>query len=210
MESIELFLSKGSGDGDGGSGDGDGDSGDGYGSGSGYGYGYGDGSGDGDGDGSGSGYGSGIKSINGQTAYEIDDVQTVIYSIHRNIARGAILNKDLTLSPCYIAKVDYLFAHGKTAREAVADATNKALQAQPIEERINSFVAKFGTGKHPAKDYMDWHGILTGSCKMGRESFAKNNGIVESDLYTIADFVGLTKNAYGGDVVKQIEKLIKQ
>jgi hypothetical protein len=220
METLERFLSVGSGDGYGdgsgygygyGYGDGSGSgSGYGYGDGSGYGYGYGDGSGYGDGYGYGDGDGDdyGIKSINGNTIHDIDNVQTVIYSVHRNIARGAILNKDLTLAPCYVAKVDYCFSHGKTIKEAITDATNKAMQKKPIEERIESFIVQFKIGKHPAKDYMEWHGMLTGSCRMGRESFVKNLGMTETDLLTLSDFIRLTKNAYGSEIIKQIEKQV--
>lgn len=79
--------------------------GDGYGYGSGYGYGggYGYGSGDGSGD------GSGIKSFNGEQIYRIEGVNTLIHSVRGNIAHGAILNGDLTLTPCYIVKQDGFF-----------------------------------------------------------------------------------------------------
>ena len=210
MEAIERFLSvsdgygygdcDGSGDGYG-SGSGDG-SGDGYGSGSGDGYGYGDGSGYG----YGSGSGSGVKSINGKTVYMIDDVQTIIDHIHTNYAKGSILNKDLTQTDCYIAKVDDYFAHSKTLKEAFADAQKKALQNMSVEDRIKMFLQKFlPNKKYPAKDFFEWHGILTGSCKFGRQSFVENNEINMTASYTIAEFIQLTKNAYGGDVIKQIK-----
>ena len=108
MEAIEAFVKVNNSNGDGygdGYGNSDG-SGYGYGDGSGYGYGssygYGDGSGysNGDGDGYGDGYGYGVKSINNDRVYLIDNVQTIIKSVRNNIAKGFILNKDLTLSSC--------------------------------------------------------------------------------------------------------------
>ena len=117
----------GYGDGDGyGSGDGSGSgtsdgSGDGYCFGYGYGYGYGDGYGSGHGDGYGSGHGDGygIKNINGESVYRIDGVNTLVRSVRGNTAHGAIVNSDLTLTPCYIVKQDNVFAHGETLRKAM-------------------------------------------------------------------------------------------
>ena len=51
--------------------------------------------------------------------------QTIIYSVHGNIARGATINSDLTLADCYIAKYEDYFAHGETAKQAMADAQCK-------------------------------------------------------------------------------------
>ena len=74
-------------------------SGSGYDDGSGYGYnsGYGYGFGDGDGDGSGSGSGDGIQIFNNYKIYFIDGIQTIIKSIFKGVAKGFILNSDLSL-----------------------------------------------------------------------------------------------------------------
>lgn len=109
---IKQFLSIGSGYG---SGDG---SGDGSGYGSGDGYGYGSGSGDGDGSGDGYGYGDGIKSINGNSIYVVDNIPTIITNVKGNIAEGFILQSDLSLTPCFIAKENNQFSHGNTLHEA--------------------------------------------------------------------------------------------
>lgn len=74
-----------------------------YGSGDGYGSGY----------GSGYGYGDGIKRFNGETVYRIDGVNTLIRSVRGNTAHGAILNDDLTLTSCYIAKQDVFLRMAK-------------------------------------------------------------------------------------------------
>ena len=163
---IEQFLSvsgsgyssgSGSGDSSGsgsgyGSGSGSGSgygSGYGHGDGYGYGYGYGDGYGDGSGEGSscgfgyGSGDGDGITSINGERVYQIDNVATLIDSVHGNYAKGRILQRDLTTRPCYIARVGNFFAHGDTLREAMSDAQEKYDEHLPLEERIAAFNAEF-------------------------------------------------------------------
>ena len=202
----------GYGDGDGyGSGYGsDDDDGDGYSDGSGYGYGYGSGSGYGDGDGYGYGSGSGsdVKVFNGQKVYSIDDTPTIINAVHGSYAQGFILNKDLTLSPCYIARVGNSFAHGDTLHEAQSDAAAKELENMPLEDRIKRFYQEHsGADKeYPARDLFIWHGILTGSCNMGRRQFCKEHDInLDSDKFTVRQFIELTINAYGSDAIKQLQ-----
>ena len=235
-EKIKAFLPVSSGDGYGygsgdgsgygyGSGDGSGDgygygdgSGDGYGYGSGYGdgsgdgdgSGYGDGSGDGSGygDGSGDGYGDGygIKSFNRKTVYRIDGVNTLIRSVRGNTAHGAILNGDLTLTPCYIVKQDNIFAHGETLREAMEALRDKLFEDMPEDERIDAFLRETDREKtYPTQYFYDWHHRLTGSCDMGRKQFARDYGVdLEHGMMTLTEFLELTKDAYGGDVIRKV------
>lgn len=40
---------------------------------------------------------------------------------------------------------------------------------------------------------------------MGRDNFIKNNKIdILKDKFTVLEFIELTKNQYGGDVIKQL------
>jgi len=169
---------------------------------------YGSGSGSGSGDDYGSGSGSGLKMINNQKVYLIDGVQTIIKSIKGNLASGFIVNSDLTLTPCFIAKGENQFAHGSTAKEAVESLQSKLLKSTPIEKRIEMFKAKFKNDvKYPAIEFYDWHHILTGSCKFGRDSWCKDRGInIDSDTFTVKEFIELTKNSYGSDVINQLKK----
>lgn len=104
--------------------------------GDGLGSGLGSGSQDGSGHGGGTGCGSfnsgvtfgfGIKSFNNQKIYMIDKVTTIIKSVEDNIAKGFILKKDFTLSPCYIMKNGNIFAFGETLFEAHTVMVNKLL-----------------------------------------------------------------------------------
>ena len=213
-EEVQGFLSiQNSGDGSGsGSGYGSGD-GSGYGSGSGFGSGSGYGSGDGSGSGYGSGYsyGSGygdIKALNGNIVDYIDDVPTIITQVRGNIACGYIVKNDLTLDYCFIAKVGNSFAHGKTIKEAVADAEAKEMENMPVEERIKEFIEVFGSldSEHTGKEFYDWHHILTGSCRMGRDEFCKAHDIDLEKKYTVRYFLDITKNSFGSDVIKLIRE----
>lgn len=229
MEEIERFLQvsgccsgDGSGSGNGnGSGYGSGlgagagnDYGYGYGSGfcagngSGYGSGYDSGSGDGSGAGYGNGSGAGITKINGERVYQIDGIPTLIDRVHSNYAKGRILNDDFTFTPTFIAKVGNYFAHGRTLREAMADAQEKYNENRPLSERIAEFKKEFPDFEKPvdAQLLFDWHHILTGSCLQGRKEFCLQHGIdVNRDKYTVSEFIELTEDAYGGDIIKKLK-----
>ena len=195
--------------------DGDGScSGYGYGDGSGSGSSYGDGDGDGDGSCSGYGFvsGNGLKSINKQKIFLIDNTQTIIKSIHNNIARGYIVNNDFTFKKCYIAKGQNKFAHGETIKQALKDLEEKIMEDIDTEEVIGKFRQKFENNKkYKVKEFYDWHHYLTGSCEMGRNSFAKNNNIdIEKGKITVQEFIELTKNSYGGEIIKELAEYYKE
>ena len=201
QEKINKFLSIDTGSG----------SGYGYGSGSGYGDGY--GSGYGDGSGYGYGYGSGIiAKLNGQKVYRIDGTPTIITSVHDNVAKGFILQSDLSLTPCYVVKGNSLFAHGYTLREAMTALTDKMFEDMPEEDRIAEFIKAHPDKDkaYPNQDLFDWHHRLTGSCLPGREAFIKSKGLTLDGETTVTDFIKLTENAYNGTVIKNLEKAYKQ
>lgn len=201
----------------------------GYGSGrgsdGGYGWGFGDGSGrgsgggngdgsdccyrwgygDGNGDGYGWGYGdgNGVKDINGNHVYIVDGIQTIIKSVRSNIAQGFVLQSDLTLKPCYIVKERNKFAHGNTLHDAFSALQEKLYDDSTEEERIEAFRKKFPEydTPYPNRDLFAYHHVLTGSCRMGRESYCKDKGIDLDGTTTIREFIELTKGSYGGDVI---------
>ena len=155
------------------------------------------------------GYGNGdVIALNGNIVDYIDNVPTIIIQVHGNIACGYIVKEDLTLEPCFIAKVGNSFAHGKTLKEAVTDAKAKETKRLPIEERIEKFIEIFGPldSEHTGKEFYDWHHILTGSCRMGRDGFCKSHNIDLAQKYSVRYFLNITKDSYGGDVIKSIKE----
>lgn len=202
MESVKKFVAVSSGNGNGngsgyGSGNGNGD-GSGYGSGFGSGYGSGDGDGYGDGD--------GIASYDGRDVHLIDNVQTIITAVFGGAAKGYILETDLTLTPCYVAKSGNTFAHGNTLKEAIDALHKKLFDDMPEEDRIAEFFkAHSPSVKYPAKDLFVWHNRLTGSCEAGRMSFVRSHDIdLKNDTFTIEEFVSLCKDSYGGETIKKL------
>ena len=189
-EQIKLFLSSGSGSGDG------------------YGSGSGSGDGDGDGDGSGSGDGDGIKTFNGDKVYIIDGIPTIIKHVHGNVAKGYILNDDLTLTETFVAKENGKFAHGETLHDAFDSLQEKLYDDSTEEERLEAFKNHFPdfTKKVSAKELFYWHHVLTGSCKQGRLSFCINKGIdIDKDAYTVHEFIEFTQYSYGGDIIRKLK-----
>lgn len=154
----------------------------------------------------GAGKAKGIDTIDGRDVYLIDGVTTLLTQVHGNCARGDILDADMTLTPCWIAKEGGLFAHGETLHKAQAALREKLLENMPEEERIEAFVEAHTAGRvYPNADFFDWHHHLTGSCEMGRRQFAKDYGIdVEAGSMTPEEFIRLTENNYGGDVIRKL------
>nr|DAH67132.1 MAG TPA: hypothetical protein [Caudoviricetes sp.] len=185
-------------------------SGDSLGGGSGFGIGYGRGFGGGGGYG-GDGFGGSISEVEGERIYQIDGVPTILRHIRGSVAKGAILKADLTRELCYIVKQDGCYAHGKTLGEAMEALREKLFEDMPEEERIVAFVAEHEWGRrYSGRDLYDWHHRLTGSCDMGRKAFAADHGIdVDAVELTVEEFIRLTRDAYGGDVIRRLEEAYK-
>ena len=139
----------------------------------------------------------------------VDEVPTLIDYVHGQYAKGSIVNSDLTLTPCYIARSGDFFAHGETLGDAVRDAEAKALQNEPIEKRIERFKISYPDADSVVDnaELYKWHNTLTGSCAYGRKQFARDHGIdIEAGSMTVREFVELTKDAFGGQVIKQLKE----
>mgnify|MGYP004674095553 CR=1 FL=1 len=193
-----------------GSGDGDG-----FGSGSGSGSGDGSGSGSGDGDGDGFGYsdgsgfaygdGSGLKSLCGEPVYMIDGVPTIITGLRGSVAMGFIVMTDLSKRKTFVVKGGGKFAHGEDLHAAQAALEEKLFDDMPVEEKLEAFREQFTPGEaYTVADFYDWHHRLTGSCTQGRDAFAQDHELSMSDAMTPEEFVDLTKDAFGGRIIRQL------
>lgn len=86
---------------------------------------------------------------------------------------------------------------------------DKLFEDMPQEERIAAFVEAHKWGDpYSTEDFYDWHHRLTGSCEMGRREFAASKGmeISEDVKITVAEFIELTKNSYGGSIIRDVKK----
>ena len=135
----------------------------------------------------------------------IDGVPTIITHLHGNVAKGFIVDSDMSMTTTFVVKVQNLFAHGATLAEAVAALEEKIMENLPVEERLKAFKAKFSPGKtYTVAEFYDWHHRLTGSCTQGRDHFAQEHGLSMDDPMTPEEFIQLTKDAYGGAVIRQL------
>ena len=174
-------------------------------SGSGYGDGYGDGSGDGYGDGDGYGSGYGLKSLCGKPVYMIDGVPTIITGIHGSVAMGFIVMADLSKRKTFVVKGGGKFAHGEDLHAAQAALEEKLFDDMPVEEKLEAFREQFAPGEaYTVADFYDWHHRLTGSCTQGRDAFAQDHELSMSDAMTPEEFIDLTKDAFGGRIIRQL------
>ena len=181
-----------------------------YGYGSGY-YGYGSGSGySGSGSGSvpgyyGDGSGSGIKSACGMAVHMIDGVPTIITQLRGSVAKGFVLRGDMGLEPCYVVKGTGCFAHGRTLHEAREALLAKMFEDMPEEDRLDAFCAEFKPGEaRTVAEFYDWHHRLTGSCTQGRDAFARDHGLSMTGAMTPEEFIRLTCDAYGGEIIRKL------
>lgn len=199
----------GAGDGAGnGAGDGGGDN---YGPSADVGYGPGAGYGFNNGAGFGDGAGDGIKSFNDDKVYLIDDTQTIIKQIRGDVAKGYILQSDLTLTPTVVVKQHNKFAHGETLHQAYEALQEKLFDDSTEAERIEAFIKEFPhlDRDYRAKDLFRWHHILTGSCEQGRLAFCRDREInLDKDYFSVYEFINLTRDSYGGDVIKKLEETL--
>lgn len=188
-----------------------------------WGFGYGRSSGNGYGDGEGGGHGicccygegyfngngTGVTKYNGYDVYNIDYIPTIITNVVGNIAKGYTFKKNVILVPCYIAKVGNFFSHGDTIKHAYEDALAKYQIHKPIDERIDDFLKQYpyldSVATH--EELFRWHNILTGSCRFGRLEFCKEHNLdKEHGTMTVEQFINLTSDTYGGDVIRELKK----
>ena len=128
------------------------------------------------------------------------------------MAKGFIFQEDLSLTPCYVVKGNNLFAHGDNLHDAMSALTDKMFGDMPEEERIAEFIKAHPDihKAYPNRDLFDWHHRLTGSCIAGRNAFVKDKGLTLDGETTVAAFIKLTKNAYGGSTIRNLEEAYKK
>ena len=117
-----------------------------------------------------------------------------------------MVNDDLTLSPCFIARVGDHWAHGETAREALRDAQAKHAEDSSDEERIEAFWKQFNrTDRYTGHQLLAAHRALTLSCEMGCAHFVKSQAIDLDASFAVDEFIDITKDAFATDLMRQLK-----
>lgn len=71
---------------------------------------------------------------------------------------------------------------------------------------FGTLVAQNGR-EYPNRELFAYHHVLTGSCRMERESFCKDKGIYLDSSTTVREFVELTKDSYGGETIRKLPEV---
>lgn len=151
-------------------------------------------------------FGDGLKKYNEHYIFIIDGISTIITNIKGNVAKGFILNQDLTLEKTFIVKGNNMFAHGSTIKEAMQSLQEKIFEDMDIEEKIEEFKKQFSkTDKYKGTLFFEWHHYLTGSCLQGRNNFIKNNNLDVEKEYTVKEFLNIVKGAFGWENLEELE-----
>ncbi len=132
------------------------------------------------------------------TIREIDTCTMLIES--EKIKKGVTICKaryfgggDLDkLKPCYLAKVGNHWAHGETVKEAVQDATDKAVIYMDQSEVVAEIKS---TGKVTVAQYR----AITGACREGCRHFLQTIGKPDATELNLEEAKELTKGHYGYD-----------
>lgn len=178
----------------------------------------------GNGDSHGKGYGHGselfrdfintiidIKTYNGQSVYHLDNKLILFDSIkYGTVGKIRIIdNLSLVAEDSWIYRYgNYYYIH-KDLKIAKREAIKAYYHANGIEHAVSDFRKKFNMkDKYKAEDFYEWHAYITQSCEEGREKFTKDNNISFDDYMTVNEFLDLTRNTIGGDIIKLVEKLL--
>jgi hypothetical protein len=121
----------------------------------------------------------------------IDGIATIVRSKKKRdaftIYEGLLFNRK---EKCYVASRDKYFAHAETIKEAIEDVNFKFLQDNlEVKDLVNEIKDKKTMSVSEFR-------LLTGACKMGCESFMKQNNLTET-TYPLTKALDLLKNQFG-------------
>ena len=93
-------------------------------------------------------------------------------------------------------------------KDAIRDLQSKIFKNMDADEIIEKFHEEFEHGKQYKNSvFYQWHNYLTGSCEIGRNEFVKNHEINLDDEMTVDEFIELTINDFGSEIIKQLKEM---
>lgn len=149
-----------------------------------------------------------VLTYNGEPVYVVDGIPCVFKTVHDVWAKVDVINrKDFTARTAFIGKCKGFFAHGETLRKALQDAKAKYFRNIDFEskkEELKRLFSRSADKKLPVSILYEWHGILTGSCRFGRDEFMRTHALKDDDRLTLNEFVDLTAAHFGGDKIQKL------
>lgn len=87
------------------------------------------------------------------------------------------------------------------------DSIDDKYKRMSIDDKINAFIEEYDLDEEVnVIELQKWHRILTNSCLVGRLKFMKEHKVNDRSMVTVRDFIGMTKNDFGGDIIKKLEE----
>lgn len=149
-----------------------------------------------------------VLTYNGEPVYVVDGIPCVFKTVHDVWAKVDVINrKDFTARTAFIGKCKGFFAHGETLRMALQDAKGKYYRSVDFEakkEELKVLFSRSADNKLPVSTLYEWHGMLTGSCRFGRDEFMRTHALKDDDRLTLNEFVDLTAAHFGGEKIKEL------
>lgn len=149
-----------------------------------------------------------ILTYEGEPVYTVDGIPCIFQSVHDTWAKVSVIRTtDFTVFTAFIGKCKGFFAHGKTVREALQDAKEKFYLNIDFEQKkaeLKRLFSRSADKKLPVRTLYDWHGMLTGSCRFGRNEFMRDHTLKDDDRLTLKEFVNLTAEYFGGQKIQEL------
>lgn len=143
----------------------------------------------------------------GETVYFIEGRHVIFKQIHGNYAKIMIIQIDLSTQESWLVKYKGFFGFGKTLKDAHKDAKLSSSREIPLEIRIQHFVNTHSLlEEYSGQELFDWHDYLTGSCKVGKYKFCRDNDVDFNKKYTVLYFLNLVKDSYKPEIIEQVIK----
>lgn len=138
-----------------------------------------------------------VKTKNGLKIPLYKDTKQLRETIEQNdLYKGEVVNLDLYNRSVYKESQALTEPHHNSQR---------LWDDLDIEEKIEMFNKKFNrVEKYSGEEFYKWHHILTGSCTAGRDNFVRQNNLDLKKLYTVDEFIKITKDSYGGNIIKKL------
>lgn len=151
--------------------------------------------------------GRGIKSYSGNPVYYINDVPTIIHSLHNGVyTRISTINNDLTLSESYAVMVGGHIEKGKNLHEAYKEAFWESLKIKTINERIQTFIETYPDPNTEiyGYDFLRWNMVLTDVCLRGSIKYAEKNNIDLNKQYPIKFLIKFAEKAVNSQIIQKV------
>jgi hypothetical protein len=137
-----------------------------------------------------------LQKFKGKRVYYFDDIPCIVHKVKydRDYLQVEVIENDLhTTRMAFIVYKGGEIAHGDTLEEAENAALEKYYSGKDFEELAALFISTCPSleQKEKVSDLYRWHGLLTGSCKFGRDRWMRERSLTFEDEMTVGEFLSI-------------------